>query len=104
MKIKPKGNNVILVMSQKAEKSAGGIVLPESARDYAGLPKVHAVGPGRYTENGTLVPVDLKVGESVITEPNINPKGRVLEADGEVAYFLFKDYEIVATVDETLIQ
>ena len=98
MKYKPTGDYVLLQMSQTT-KSAGGIELPESAREFAGLPQVAAVGPGRRTEAGERVPVDLKVGEQVLTDPNINPKGRVIESNGEVAYFLFREHEIIATAD-----
>ena len=99
MKLQPKRDYVVLKMSQKKETTAGGIVLPEQLREYAELPMVAAVGPGRRTEKGDLVPVDLEVGDLVMTDPNINPEGRLVEADGQVAYFMFREHEVIATVE-----
>ena len=99
MKIQPKRDYVLLEISQKPETSAGGIVLPEQLREYTDLPKVAAVGPGRRNDLGDVLPVDLKVGQLVMTDPNINVEGRLAEADGTVAYFLFREHEIIATIE-----
>ena len=103
MKIQPKRDYVLLIMAQKAQTSAGGIVLPEQLREYAELPKVVAVGPGRRNDLGERVPLDLEVGDIVMTDPNINPENRLMEADGTTAYFLFREHEIIATIDPALV-
>jgi chaperonin GroES len=64
--IRPLGNRVLLQPLEEEEKSAGGIVLPDTARKKPQQGKVVAVGPGKTLEDGRLVPVSVKVGDVVV--------------------------------------
>jgi chaperonin GroES len=64
--IRPLGNRVLLKPLEEEEKSAGGIVLPDSARKKPQQGKVVAVGPGKTLEDGRLVPLSVKVGDVVV--------------------------------------
>jgi chaperonin GroES len=66
MKIRPLQDRVVVKRKEEETKTAGGIVLPGSAAEKPAQGEVLAVGPGRLLDNGTVKPVDLKVGDKVI--------------------------------------
>ncbi len=68
MKIQPLGDRVVLKrLDVTEEKTAGGIVLPDTAKEKPQEAEVMAVGPGKLDDNGKRVPPDVKVGDIVIT-------------------------------------
>jgi chaperonin GroES len=66
MKIRPLHDRVIVKRVEEERTTAGGIVLPGSAAEKPSQGKVLAVGTGKLLENGTVRPVDLKVGDRVL--------------------------------------
>ena len=66
MKIRPLQDRVVVRRTEEEQKSAGGIVLPDSATEKPAQGEVLAVGPGRLLENGDVRPVDVKVGDVVV--------------------------------------
>ena len=66
MQIKPLGDRVVVKRFEASEKTAGGILLPDTAKDKPQKGKVLAVGPGRLTKNGDYTPLDVKVGDTVL--------------------------------------
>ena len=67
MKLQPLGDRVILKRIDNAEqKTAGGIVLPDTAREKPQEAEVIAVGPGKLDDNGKRIAMDVKVGDKVI--------------------------------------
>jgi chaperonin GroES len=66
MKIRPLQDRVVVKRKEEETKTAGGIVLPGSATEKPSQGTVVAVGSGRILENGSVRPVDLKVGDTVI--------------------------------------
>ena len=66
MKIRPLGDKVVVKASTAEEKSLGGIVLPDSAREKPQQGTVVAIGPGRTLENGDRAPMSVAVGDTVI--------------------------------------
>ena len=66
MKIRPLQDRVVVKRQDEETTSSGGIVLPGSATEKPQQGEVVAVGPGKKTEVGKVVPVDLKVGDQVI--------------------------------------
>jgi len=65
MKIRPLHDRVI-VKREEERKSAGGIVIPDTATEKPIFGKVVAVGKGKILENGEIRPVDLKVGDKIL--------------------------------------
>ena len=65
-KIKPLGDKVLVQPSTGAEQTAGGIVLPDSAKERPQEGKVISVGPGRVLDSGERTKIDLKEGDTVI--------------------------------------
>ena len=66
MKIRPLQDRVVVKRKEEETKTAGGIVLPGSAAEKPAQGEVLAVGPGRILDNGSIKPVDLKVGDIVL--------------------------------------
>ena len=66
MKLKPLHDRIIVEAAAKEEKTASGIILPDSAQEKPLKGKVLAVGPGKTLDNGKLSPVDVKEGETVL--------------------------------------
>jgi len=66
MKIRPLHDRVIVKRIEEERKSAGGIVIPDTAAEKPDQGEVLAVGKGKKTEDGKLIPLDVKVGDRVL--------------------------------------
>src|SRR2546423_14451300 len=66
MNLRPLGDRVVLKPVEREEKTKSGIVLPDTAKEKPQEGLVEAVGTGRILDNGTKVPVELKVGDKVL--------------------------------------
>lgn len=66
MKIRPLNDRVLVRREEEEEKSSGGILLTGAAREKSNKGTVVAVGPGRTTDDGKVIPVNLKVGDKVV--------------------------------------
>ena len=64
--LKPLGDRIVVKAIDAETTTAGGIVLPDSAKEKPQTAEVIAVGPGKTLDNGTIAPVDVKVGEKVV--------------------------------------
>jgi len=68
MPVKPLGDRVLVqrLESSEEEKTSGGIYIPDTAKEKPQRGKVIAVGPGRLTEEGKRLPMDVKAGDEVL--------------------------------------
>lgn len=66
MKIRPLGDRIVVQRSAPEEKTSGGIILPDSAKNKPQRGKVLAVGPGRLLKDGTRQPLQVKVGDNIL--------------------------------------
>ncbi len=66
LNIKPLGNNVVIKPIEKEAKTAGGILIPETAKEKPQEGEVVAVGSGKTLDNGTKVAPEVKVGDKVL--------------------------------------
>ncbi|AIE87595.1 co-chaperone GroES [Fimbriimonas ginsengisoli] len=66
MAIQPLHDRIIVEAAAKEEKSAGGIILPDTAQEKPQRGKVLAVGPGKRLDSGQLAPVGINVGDTVL--------------------------------------
>jgi chaperonin GroES len=66
MKFRPLHDRVVVERIDAEEKTAGGIIIPDTAKEKPSEGKIIAVGPGGRDENGKLIPIDLKVGDTVL--------------------------------------
>ena len=66
MNLKPLGDRVVVEHVEQSEKTAGGVFLPDTAKEKPQEGKVLAVGSGRTLDNGTKLAMDVKVGDKII--------------------------------------
>jgi chaperonin GroES len=66
MKIRPLQDRVIVKRLEEEEKTKGGIIIPDTAKEKPQEGKVTAVGKGKVTEDGKLIPMDVKVGDRIL--------------------------------------
>jgi chaperonin GroES len=66
MKFRPLHDRVVVKRIDAEEKTAGGIIIPDTAKEKPSQGEIIAVGPGGRDENGKLIPIDLKVGDTVL--------------------------------------
>jgi len=66
MKFRPLHDRVVVKRIDAEEKTAGGIIIPDSAKEKPSQGEITAVGPGGRDESGKLIPIDLKVGDRVL--------------------------------------
>ena len=66
VKLQPLGDRVVVKPMPKEEVTKGGIVLPDTAKEKPQEGKIIAVGPGRMTDDGKRVAMELKVGDIVV--------------------------------------
>ena len=66
MALHPLGDRILIKHLEQEEKTAGGIILPDSAKEKPQEGKVVAVGKGRLLEDGTVRPLEVKVGDTVL--------------------------------------
>jgi chaperonin GroES len=66
MKIRPLNDRVLVVRIEEKEKTSGGIIIPDTAKEKPQEGKVIAVGPGKWDENGNRIPLDVKKDDRVI--------------------------------------
>ncbi|GIU45918.1 co-chaperone GroES [Shewanella algidipiscicola] len=96
MNIRPLHDRVIVKRSEVEAKSAGGIVLTGSAAEQSTRGVVLAVGNGRILENGTVQPLDVKVGDTVIFNEGYGVKKEKI--DGEEVLIL-SEADLMAVVE-----
>ena len=66
MKLKPLADRVVVKPSPAEEKTKGGIIVPDTAKEKPVWGEVIAVGPGRISDDGKSIPMEIKVGDKVL--------------------------------------
>ena len=92
LNIKPLGDRVIVKALPQEEKTRGGVILPDTAKEKPQQGEVVAVGPGRVTEKGTTVDMEVKAGDRVLYGKY---SGTEVKIDGQ-EYLIVKESEILA--------
>jgi len=89
-KIEPLGDRVVIKPTPKEDVSKGGIVLPDTAKEKPQEGKIIAVGPGRLTEDGKRIAMEVKKGDKVIyskyagTEFKLDEEELVIMREGDI--------------------
>ncbi len=92
MVIKPLGDRVLVKQSVAEEKSMGGIILPDTAKDKPQEGEVIAVGSGKMLDNGERVACEVKVGDKVIFSKY---GGTEIKIEG-VEYLIIRESDLLA--------
>jgi chaperonin GroES len=94
MKIKPLGDRVVIKPSPAEEKTKGGIILPDTAKEKPVVGEVVAVGPGKTSDEGKQISMDLKVGDKVLYGKY---SGTEVTIEGQ-EYLIMRESDIFAIV------
>ncbi len=92
--LKPLGDRLVIELVEQEEKTASGIVLPDSAKEKPQEGKVVAVGTGRVTENGERVAPEVKDGDAVIFSKYA---GTEVKYEGK-EYLILRESDVLAVI------
>ena len=95
MKIRPLQDRVVVKRLSEEEKTKGGIIIPDSAKEKPSEGKVVAVGHGRVSESGEKIPLEVKSGDKVLFGKYT---GTEIKIDGE-EHLILREDDILAVVD-----
>ena len=95
-KLTPLGDRVVVRPKAKEEKTKSGIVLPETAKEKPQEGEVIAIGPGRVLDNGNRVPMELKVGQSVLYAKYAGTEFK----DEDEEYLILREPDVLAVVSQ----
>jgi chaperonin GroES len=95
MKIRPLHDRVIVQRIEEEEKTKGGIIIPDTAKEKPQEGKVIAVGAGKILENGTKVPLDVKVGNKILFGKY---SGTEIKIEGE-EYLMMREDDILGVIE-----
>jgi chaperonin GroES len=95
MKFRPLHDRVVVKRLTAEEKTAGGIIIPDTAQEKPSQGQVIAVGPGGRDEAGKLIPIDLKVGDTVLFG---KWSGTEVKIDGQ-DLLIMKESDIMGIID-----
>ena len=93
--LRPLGDRIIIELVETEEKTASGIVLPDTAKEKPQEGKVVAVGTGRVLDNGERVALDVSVGDRIIFSKYA---GTEVKYDG-TEYLILRENDILAVVE-----
>jgi chaperonin GroES len=100
MKFRPLHDRVVVTRIVAEDKSAGGIIIPDTAKEKPSEGEVIAVGPGGRDEAGKLIPIDLNVGDRVLFG---KWSGTEVKLEG-VEYLIMKESDIMGVIDQTAVR
>ncbi len=97
MKIKPLGDRIVIKRSEAQEKTTGGILLPDTAKNKPQKGKVLKVGPGKVGKDGKRTPPQLKEGDVVLFT---NWAGDEFKGGGGDNILLMREEDVLAVLEE----
>ena len=96
MKFRPLQDRVLVRRIEQEEKTAGGIIIPDTAKEKPQEGRVVAIGPGGRDESGKLIPIDVKVGDRALFG---KWSGTEVKIEG-VEYLIMKESDIMGVLTE----
>jgi chaperonin GroES len=95
MKIRPLQDRVIVKRLEEEEKTKGGIIIPDTAKEKPQEGKVIAVGKGKMNEDGKVIPLDVKVGDRILFGKY---SGSEIKIDGE-EHLIMREEDILGIIE-----
>ncbi|MCA1903991.1 MAG: co-chaperone GroES [Cyanobacteria bacterium M5B4] len=92
--VKPLGDRVFVKVSEKEEKTAGGIFLPDTAKEKPQVGEIAAVGPGKRNDDGSRQALEVKVGDKVLYSKYAGTEIKL----GSDEYVLLSEKDILAVL------
>ena len=95
MNLRPIRDRIVIRLLEAETATKSGIIIPDAATEKPSQGTVLAAGPGRITEDGTLIPTEIKVGDQVLFGKYA---GQPIKIDGE-EYHILKEDDVMAIVE-----
>jgi chaperonin GroES len=95
MKFRPLHDRILVERVESEEKTAGGIILPDSAKEKPQQGKIIAVGQGKKTEDGKIIPVELKVGDAILFGKY---SGSEIKVEG-IEYLIMREEDVLGIIE-----
>jgi chaperonin GroES len=95
MKVTPLHDRIIVSRIEEGEQKVGGIIIPDTAKEKPQQGKVKAVGKGKFKEDGSRQPLDVKDGDTILFGKY---SGQEIKIDGE-EYLIMREDEVLAILD-----
>tara|TARA_B100000029_G_scaffold329740_1_gene322030 strand:+ start:144 stop:437 length:294 start_codon:yes stop_codon:yes gene_type:complete len=95
IKVRPLHDRIIVQRLEEEEQQVGGIIIPDTAKEKPQQGKVVAVGKGKVKDDGGIVPMDVKDGDTILFGKY---SGQEIKLDGE-EYLIMREDEVLGVVD-----
>ena len=95
MKIRPLNDRILVVRVEEEKKTAGGIIIPDTAKEKPQEGKVVAAGPGKVADDGKCIPIEVKKGDRVLFSKYA---GSEIKIDG-VEHIFMREDDILGILD-----
>jgi len=96
MKVKPLADRILVKRLEEEEKTKGGIIIPDTAKEKPIQGKVIAVGKGKLTEEGKLIPLEVKAGDRVLFGKYA---GTEVKIEGE-EHLIMREDDVLGIIEE----
>jgi chaperonin GroES len=96
MKVRPLHDRLIVKRSEEEEKTKGGIIIPDTAKEKPIEGKVIAVGKGKIKKDGTKIPMEVKKGDRILFAKYA---GTEVKIDGE-EHLIMKEDDVIAIIEQ----
>ncbi|MGQ9655285.1 MAG: co-chaperone GroES [Thermodesulfobacteriota bacterium] len=96
MKVKPLADRILVKRLEEEEKTKGGIIIPDTAKEKPIQGKVIAVGKGKLTEDGKLIPLEVKAGDKVLFGKYA---GTEVKIEGE-EHLIMREDDVLGIIEE----
>ena len=97
MNVRPLHDRLVVSRIEEGEQRVGGIIIPDSAKEKPQQGKVIAAGNGKSTDDGKLIPLDVKAGDLILFGKY---SGQEIKLDGE-DFLIMKEDEVLAVIDDS---
>jgi len=97
MNVRPLHDRLVVSRIEEGEQRVGGIIIPDSAKEKPKQGKVIAAGNGKSTDDGKLIPLDVKAGDLILFGKY---SGQEIKLDGE-DFLIMKEDEVLAVIDDS---
>ena len=95
MNVKPINDRIVVVRLEKEQKTTGGIIIPDTAKEKPQIGKVVAVGPGKWDDNAQRIPLEVKEGDRVLFSKYA---GTEVKLDG-IEHLFMKEDDVLCIID-----
>ena len=96
MKIKPLHDRILVKRLEEEEKTKGGIIIPDSAKEAPAEGKVVAAGPGKKDDNGKLIPMAVKAGDKILFSKYA---GTEVKIEGE-EHLIMREEDVLGIIEK----